>query len=35
MPDFSKWIKPAEADAIRAYIAGKANTLYAAEQKAK
>jgi quinohemoprotein ethanol dehydrogenase len=35
MPDFSKWIKPAEVDAIRAYIAGQAGKLYASEQKPK
>jgi quinohemoprotein ethanol dehydrogenase len=33
MPNFAKWIKPEEADAIRAYLAAQAGRLHAAEQK--
>jgi hypothetical protein len=35
MPDFRKWIKPDEAEALRAYLAAQAGKLYAAEQKPK
>jgi hypothetical protein len=35
MPDFTKWIKPDEAEAIRAYLAARAATLYASEHHAK
>ena len=35
MPDFGKWIKPEEADSIRAYLAAQGGKLYAAERKAK
>jgi mono/diheme cytochrome c family protein len=32
MPNFTQWITPAEAEAIRAYVAHEANALYAQEQ---
>jgi quinohemoprotein ethanol dehydrogenase len=32
MPDFSPWLSAGEAEAIRAYVAGEARTLYAEEQ---
>ena len=35
MPNFGKWIKPKEADAIRAYIAVQADKLHTAENTAK
>ncbi|MGE0045241.1 MAG: PQQ-binding-like beta-propeller repeat protein [Hyphomonadaceae bacterium] len=35
MPDFTQWVNDAEAEAIRAYVAGEARTLYAEEQAAQ
>jgi mono/diheme cytochrome c family protein len=35
MPDFTKWIKPDEAEAIRAYLGAQAHKLYASEHGAK
>jgi len=35
MPNFGKWIRPGEADAIRAYLTAQAGKLYAAEQARK
>ena len=31
MPDFSRWVSDADAEAVRAYVAGEARGLYAEE----
>jgi mono/diheme cytochrome c family protein len=35
MPDFSKWIKPDEVEAIRAYLAAQAKKAYDADKQKK
>jgi mono/diheme cytochrome c family protein len=32
MPDFAQWVSAADAEAIRAYVASEARTLYAEDQ---
>jgi mono/diheme cytochrome c family protein len=35
MPDFSQWVSAADAEAVRAYVAGEAAALYAEDQRGR